>query len=162
MTNLADPRPITASVDILGCRDSNRFSDVKITSSPDGTISCKDSKLLGENGSFSYRWVGVTDGGIHVIETALCTGGSGIFETVLLARITKESYWNYDKIEERMILKSVGEIGLGDRSSTHVEVRGSTVVLTKEEQIFQIDHDMKKVHKNAHHTKSKSIKVDAE
>jgi hypothetical protein len=144
LTDLADKRPTTASVDVVGCRESNSFVG-EISVLQDGIVAYKDARLLGKDGRFTYQWLGTTDNGVQVLQTELNTGGSGIFISVLLARLVKEPFFNDGIKKERIVLRGLGEIVLGDRSSTQVEVSGQSIILKENEareRIIQVDKEL--------------------
>ncbi len=137
LTNLADSRPIVAAVDIDGCTKSNRHGG-KVAEDLGGWL-YKNADLLGENGWFQYWHVGVTPDGVHVLKTALSGGGSGVFYSVLFTTIDRNSFWNRDRSEDRWILRSLGELELGDRTEKKVKLDSRALIITGPEGVEKFD-----------------------
>ena len=99
-----------------------------------------DRAPAGDGGAwFGYRYVGRTDDGADVLETSNCGGGSGVFVNLMLVRIERDKgmscNWTQGVIRadrERLVIKKLGEIGLGDRWSGELKVQGNKVFIGKD------------------------------
>lgn len=124
---LSDLRPIAAAVDVRGCEESDEYSGGEV-SRLRGGVWYRDPEALGQ-GYFAYWYVGTTSRGVDVLTTAWSGGGSGIFMDVIFVRLDRRTYFNFDKMESRWIVTSLGQVNLGDRSDKDVSLEGDTVVL---------------------------------
>lgn len=120
LTRLSDVRPIAAAVDVQGCEESDEHSSGTVSRRHDA-VWYEHPDVLGE-GYFACWIVGTTSRGVHVLETALSGGGSGSFCDVLFVHIRRHAYVDHDKVENRWILSSLGEVVLGDRSRKKVSL----------------------------------------
>jgi hypothetical protein len=92
---------------------------------------------------FGYRYVGRTTSGLDVLFTAESGGGSGIFEGLMLVRLSEESgapsvgpasgaVQTLTFGKKRLVIKKVGEIGLGDRWDGILAVNGNSISIGKD------------------------------
>lgn len=88
---------------------------------------------------FSYQFVGDTASGIHVLRISCGTGGTGVFESLLLLSTERERALSYDEVRhvlrpdrERTVLRRLGEIGLGDRYVGDVSLRGDDILIGRD------------------------------
>lgn len=99
-----------------------------------------------EKGFFGYSYVGITDRGVHVLYTADSGGGSGVFINLMflavelshgiLATGDPRSGGVVRADKERVVLRKLGEIGLGDRWSGELQVRGNDVFVGRDRGWF--------------------------
>jgi hypothetical protein len=127
MSDLCDTLPVTAAIDLEGCQKSNRFSSETVTNNSGKWTWHHDT------GSFSYRVLGVTPGGTHVLHTADYGGGSGIFMNLLFVRIEQDTYIENGKFRTRTLLKSLGDYPLGDRADPTIKLDENTLTITPAE-----------------------------
>jgi len=127
LTRLSDLRPIRTAVDVQGCVESDEHSGGTV-SYLRGGVWYRNPDVM-ERRYLAYWVVGTTQGGVHVLETAESGGGSGIFMSVLLVRLSQEIYVHDDGWGTRWILTSLGEIDLGDRSDKRVTLQGETLLV---------------------------------
>jgi hypothetical protein len=126
----ADP-PRVKTVDVKACMASNKNFDPP-TKEASGFLTCKTN-----DGWFSYRHVGVTPTGTHVLITASNGGGTMDALYVYLLRWDKEEYWTFEPgkerptTQQRVVLKCIGQIVLGDRDDGTIELQGSMLTLGK-------------------------------
>lgn len=136
LTWLSDSLPGPVAIDLAGTHRSNRyFGDY--TRKEDGSVFIDLSKPgpgrseAESGGYFSYKRLGTLPGGIHVLATTQNGGGSGVFEDLLLVTFVADfEYQDDGSRRERLMMLRVGEIGLGDRSTSDVEIRGDTLRIT--------------------------------
>ena len=92
---------------------------------------------------FSYQYVGQTSSGLYVLVTADWGGGSGMFVSLLLLRCEYDQGINCDwdngvvrSGTNRLLIKKVGEIPLGDRWRGDLAVKGNSIYLGKDKGWF--------------------------
>jgi hypothetical protein len=125
-TELSDLLPTFAAVDLLGCTQSNKYGVPVIEHN--GAQRIEDKELFG-NGYFEYWCLGCSKDNVYVLETALCGGGSGVFENLLFVRFVKDQIIETGKSRERTMIVLCGSYVLGDRDSRQVQVSGDHVTV---------------------------------
>lgn len=130
---LSDRFQTAVAVDLTSSNASNRFYGEISTKEINGKILVRHEKH--EKGFFQYCHVGASASGIHVLHCQRCGGGSGIFNTLLFAVLQKDIGITSDKLEtrERMLLKTIGSVSLGDRYSGELTFSGNTLTIGKDE-----------------------------
>jgi hypothetical protein len=114
---LSDSGSQVVSINITESNDSNRYHG-NVTSKE---LDCGFPIITSnpDKGRFSYRYLGCSFSGVHLIQTWANGGGSGVFCNVILATLSQDSSIEYDKsnIEkvDRFVIKLIGSIPLGDR-----------------------------------------------
>ncbi len=122
-TELADGLPAVGAVDVEGCTESQQHpAEFAVR---DGWISIE----LKDGGAFSYRHLGVSPGGTHVLETHNFGGGTGVFEDLLLVRVHRDRVRQDDKIRDRLLMTSVGSFVLGDRDDGVIRLDGNRLIV---------------------------------
>jgi hypothetical protein len=116
---LLDSSHTVISVDLSVANDSNRFwSDFK-TEESDGRVRVSFTDRDDPKAWFDYRWIGVSDSGTHLVWTRDCGGGTGVFHRILFLSLHKDTGLVQSgyavATRERILLKILGSIGLGDR-----------------------------------------------
>ena len=120
---LSDSSETTTTIDLIAGNDSNRFfGEVEVRRV--GEHTWVEYRRPDGGGCFSYRYVGRSPSGVHILLCANSGGGSGIFVSVILLsfRADKaiEGGAGHVKTRERLLLHTAGSIGLGDRYSGEV------------------------------------------
>jgi hypothetical protein len=114
---LSDSGDQVVSINITESNDSNRYH-CNITSK-ELVFGFPVITANHDEGSFSYRYLGCSFSGVHLIQTWANGGGSGVFCNVILATLSQDSSIEHDKnkIEkvDRFVIKLIGSIPLGDR-----------------------------------------------
>jgi hypothetical protein len=94
-------------------------------------------------GEFGYQYVGVTDSLVHILLTHERGDGTGVFTDLLFLTIEKDKGISCDWGEQiihantdRLLLKKLGALNLGDRWSGKLAVRGNDVFRGKDEGWF--------------------------
>ena len=126
---VSDARPpIVTELNLTAAWDSNEYA-ANFKTETDGTVSI----ALPEGGSFSYRPLGTSPDGVHVVRTFSSGGGSGVFEAVLFLRIqTRRSYLaDGTKTGEQMFLHVLRRFPLGDRDDSEITVKKDRVIVGK-------------------------------
>ncbi|MCK5392493.1 MAG: hypothetical protein KAJ31_08695 [Deltaproteobacteria bacterium] len=146
--NLADSGPpIVRAVDVAACASSNEFfMDYKV--SEDGYIGYEYEGSGGKN-YFGYKYIGKAKGGILILDTRSSGGGTMVAMSVFLTRFTLENYRSFDdqgklKIEERLIMKCIGQINRGDRDIGTIELKNNKLILgesqyRKKSEVISLD-----------------------
>ncbi len=131
--NLADSGPpIVRAVDVAACVSSNEFF-MDFKESEDGYIGY-EYEDSGEKNYFGYKYIGKASGGLHILDTRSSGGGTMVATTVVLTRFGLENYRSFDeqgklKIEERLIMKCIGQIDRGDRDKGTIELKEDKLIL---------------------------------
>lgn len=126
---LADPLPKTAAIDLEGFTRSNAVSG-SVVSEKDRTVWLHDEERCG-TGCFGYRTLGCSPTGTWVLWTVSNGGGTGYFENLLLVRLERDVVTTNTGRRNRIVLRSVGEYGLGDRDDGGVRFEGNQVFIGK-------------------------------
>ena len=122
----SDTGETTTTIDLVEGNDSNRFSgDVELRKVGEHTwVECRKDKGSNGEGFFSYRHVGTSPSGVHILQCASSGGGSGIFVDVILLSVRAdtaiEGWTGHLGTRERVLLHTLGSIALGDRYSGSV------------------------------------------
>jgi HNH endonuclease len=114
---LSDRTATVVAVDLTSANRSNHFFGKFNHGVRNGRTWVKWS---GENGeSFSYVYIATSPSGIRMVECHDCTGGTGIFGRVALFSLERDQSIEQDvervSSRPRILLKTLGSIGLGDR-----------------------------------------------
>jgi hypothetical protein len=141
------------SINVLESQDSNRyFGDAQVRNfdgqNPQYPFVFSNVTNV-ENGEtnideFGYRFVGQTSSGVYVLETSdLGGGGSGVFENLLLVTFEYDKHLgcDWDKGEvflggNRLLMKKLGEIVLGDRWDGRLAVNGNSILVGRDKGPF--------------------------
>ena len=88
--------------------------------------------------SYSYSHIATSESGIELVECYDCGGGSGVFGSVGFLSWERDSGFNScinssDISSERIILKSLGSIPLGDRYGGNITFEGGVLVIGPDE-----------------------------
>lgn len=117
---LADsPPPIVRAVDVEACVTGNEFY-MPFKTDDRGFIGYEYDLGEGGKGSFSYKYLGKTPSGIHVLDTGSSGGGTMVATSIFLIKAATQDYWDYDEhynkiLERRLIMTCAGQITIGDR-----------------------------------------------
>lgn len=127
------PPPIVRAVDIKACVTSNEFY-MPFKTREDGYIGYEYDLGDGEKGSFSYKYLGKSDSGIHVLDTRSSGGGTMVAESVFLIKSDTRDYWDFDNqynktSKKRLIMICTGQITIGDRDRGTIDLSGNQLIL---------------------------------
>lgn len=151
-------------IDLLDARVGNQYGGEVETREMDGPCPLVTWRRPREDGydagSFSYRYAGMTDAGVHVLVTSDWGGGSGVFRSLLLLVLESspgiEPNRGFDDLEDdgmgsgqdrlwdavirpaqdRVAARKLGEIPLGDRWDGEVRVRANEVFVGRDQGWF--------------------------
>lgn len=136
-TWLSDSGDQVVAINLLDAQDSNRYSGDVLTretgrASP--FVHVRNGKEI-----FGYEYVGTTRAGVSVLRTSYSGGGTGVFECLLLVRFDTDVGFGCDWRDrvvrpgrERILIRKLGEIPLGDRWSGRLQVRGDEIVVGRD------------------------------
>lgn len=153
-TWISDTGDLVVAINLTDANDSNRFStwgdEVEARESagrcpfvwwrqaPEADAHSRES--------FGYRYIGLTDSGVQVLETASSGGGSGTFVGLLFLAVERGHGVAHDAERkdggvvradrERIVLRKLGTIGLGDRWDGELRVVGNDLFIGRDEGWF--------------------------
>ena len=114
---LSDTGDQVVSINIADSNESNRyFGDITVEEPDEGFPIVK---CTSEEGWISYKYIGRSFSGLHIVQTWSNGGGSGIFCNLLLVTLSLDSALEYNGTENekrtRYVIKLIGSLPLGDR-----------------------------------------------
>lgn len=121
---LSDYGDQVISIDVAGANKSNRYH-ADVTQKPGNPHSVVLARRAQE--SISYQYLGRSFSGIHLLRVWHSAGGSGVFCSIVLVTVTSEPAVEIHpgsvSRKERLVIKKVGTIPLGDRYAGTVSYR---------------------------------------
>ncbi len=141
---ISDTTETVISVDIAASNSSNRFfGEVKVNAR-DGRSWVKWANS--EKESFVYAHIATSLSGVEMVECYDCGGGSGIFGSVGLFCFESDRALGEDRAgkvstRDRVILKSLGSIGLGDRYKGEITYEDGFLVIGPDNGWFNRGQD---------------------
>jgi hypothetical protein len=137
---LLDPGEQIVAIDAVGAASArNRFSGnftVHEASGAPRVVWSGEVRPGARAAFYSYQFLGTLDARVTVLRVARGTGGTGVFETLLLVTMDEDVALTYDATRhelrtdrKRLLLRLMAEIPLGDRYSGVVAVRGDEIVI---------------------------------
>lgn len=141
-TWVSDHDDQVVAIDLLHSQDCNKFfcenTEVINVTNENPFVRYDVDESDGYH-SFGYRHVGTTPAGIHVLETAECSGGSANWVSLVFLvfeadyGLSMDSQSNFIQLSnERLLLKKLGDIFLGDRWAGGLELDGNRLVIGKD------------------------------
>ena len=121
---LSDTGDQIVSVNISKSNHSNRYhGDITVEETDSYPVVTSSA----DEGWVSYKYIGRSFSGVHIVQTWSNGGGSGVFTYILLVTLSsdsslKSSGINYSK-KSRYVIKKVGSLSLGDRYQGLVKYR---------------------------------------
>jgi hypothetical protein len=136
---ISDRDQTVAAVDLVAANKSNRFYGAFWVRKVDKRL------WVGWNDrerEFSYSHVATSRSGVHMVECSDRGGGTGIFKSILLFafdcdRSLDEGSSGVLFTRERILLKTLGSIGLGDRYAGTIEYRDGLLSIGPDEGWFK-------------------------
>ncbi len=139
-TWMSDNGDHIVAIDLSNAQNSNRFyceKEVKIRQiKKNRDIVSLEGK---DNEWFGYMYIGQTTSGVIVLRTMESGGGSGVFNNLMLLKLERDHNIAYDEKNniikagtERLVLKKLGEIPLSDRWDGTLQIKGNSLLVTKE------------------------------
>lgn len=140
---MSDGGDQVVAIDLPDSQDSNRYygavRERKTAGGPPFVY------VEGDNEEFGYQYVGRSDHGVDILFTSDWEGGSGIFRNLLLVTFERDrgaillpGSARIDAGRERLLIKKLGEIPLGDRYSGRLEVLGDRLLIGKDSGWFSV------------------------
>lgn len=140
-TWLSDTGDQVVAINLLDAQDSNRYHGPIQVRSMGNKPPFVYTKT--DDGEFWYRQIGRTAEGLYVLHIVEHGGGSGVYNSVLVVTIEPdrglECNWNEREVlrkKNRLLLKKLGVISLGDRWNGEIRVEGSKLIIGKDEGWF--------------------------
>lgn len=124
MPDLMGEETTVTAID-LDAKHAEFLSDSNVTIGPD----CVVSASLPHHGLFSYRELGITGDGVHVLMTSFSGGGSGLYRRILCVRLVHDVVSDDRKCRERTMLLKVATVVLGDRDDGVVRLHRSALFI---------------------------------
>ena len=119
-----DRPPTTVVVDVAAAFGANEYSEA-VQLSERGLVRYESAE-----GWYGYEHLGQMKDGTHVLRTASSGGGSGVFQNLLFAQLSKdEARTPEGKRHGRVLMEVVGRFVLGDRDNGAIEILGDRVVV---------------------------------
>jgi hypothetical protein len=146
---LSDPAATIVSVDLGTANRSNRFFGKFSVQRANGRthVSWKNE----DREFFWYAHIATSASGVHMLECHDCTGGSGVFASVCLLALEQDrSLYEQGNgklfTRDRVLLKTLGSITLGDRYAGEINYRDGVLVIGPDEGWFRRgDEAIKKI-----------------
>lgn len=134
-TWLSDAGDQVVAINLVDSQNSNRYFGAVGVVEAEGQCPYVYWDDPDETGvRFGYRYVGMTDSGVHVLSTSSGGGGSGRFVNLMLFTIEFDSGivccdWDRQTTikadKKRVVMRKLGEIGVGDRWSGELRIVGN-------------------------------------
>ena len=138
------------SINISDSNESNRyFGDISVDEQTDNypIVTFVEEE---ERKVFFYQYIGCSFSGVHILKSVHNHGGSGWFGSLLLVTVSIDTSVEFERTKphkkDRLIIKKVGSIPLGDRYEGDInykfgfitisECRGLKALRTKREKVF--------------------------
>ncbi len=137
---LSDPGATIVSVDLATANRSNRFFGEFSVKPTNGRVEV--SWKTEDRESFWYAHIATSPSGVHMVECHECTGGSGVFGSVCLLALEQDrSLYEEDTSKlftrERVLLKTLGSLTLGDRYVGEISYRNGILEIGPDEGWFR-------------------------
>jgi hypothetical protein len=137
---LSDPAATVISVDLTTANRSNRFfGDVSVRRT-DRNVQVEWKSDQRE--FFWYAQIATSPSGIHILECHDCTGGSGVFGSVCLVALEQDRALHEQSpgtlfARDRVLLKTLGSMTLGDRYAGEITYRDGLLAIGPDEGWFR-------------------------
>jgi len=146
---ISDKGDQVTAINLLDSQDSNRYyCDAKVREisgqNPYIFTSTQNIENNETNSTeFGYQFLGETSSGIFMLLTSDWEGGSGVFKNLMLVRLENDKAvdcdWRSGEIRwsgNRLHIKKLGEVPLGDRWNGLVSLTGNTIIIGKDKGEF--------------------------
>lgn len=121
---LSDSGDQVVAVNLTASNTSNRYF---------GKVSVEETSTYPivrntcEEGWVAYRYIGHSFSGVHLVQTWRCGGGTGVFCDIAMVTISRDKCIEFSlsssRKKDRIVLKIVGSVPLGDRYEGEVLYR---------------------------------------
>ncbi len=124
---ISDKQASVTTIDVLTAAGSNQYfsSDTKIIN---GWLGMEHKEESGGKTSFSYNFAGALNNGLVLVQTRSSEGGTSVFENLLILDVIYDrGLTPNDQPYDRVGLKVVREVALGDRVGAKIAIEGNTI-----------------------------------
>jgi hypothetical protein len=145
-TSLADTGNQVVAIDLVDAQSSNRYFcelAIKNIKNENPIVSYKEE----DGANLGYQLIGKTHSGIYILRTYEYGQGSGVFEELLFIKFEKEKFLSYESntsslnlTAERLLIKKLGSIGLGDRYEGEIKINGDKLFIEKDKKLLSSYH----------------------
>lgn len=137
---LADPAETVVSIDLIQANRSNKFYGPFSARKEDGR-NWVDFDYP-DRGYFIYSYIATSPSGVHMVECYENGGGTGVFGYVILLAFQIDRALDIGRNGEltsrgRILLKTLGSIGLGDRYSGNIKYENGFLEIGPDEGLFK-------------------------
>jgi hypothetical protein len=137
---LSDPAATIVSVDLASANRSNRFFGDFSVHQANRRVHVEWRN--DEREFFAYAHIATSLSGVHMVECHDCTGGSGLFGSVCLLSLEQDrSLYEQNSghlfTRDRVLLKTLGSINLGDRYAGEISYRDGFLLIGPDEGWFR-------------------------
>lgn len=137
---ISDSAASVTQIDLVEANRSNRFYAspvIRRIRGRDWVFANSDS----DGPFFAYRYIGSSPSGIHMLECMENTGGRSIFYTLILLTLTSDKSidprGNGTQMRERVMLKTLGSIVLGDRYDGEITYDGRALRIGADQSMMK-------------------------
>ncbi len=126
-TWISDKQASVVMIDVLTAAASNQYytGDTKIINGWTGVDHKEES---GGTSRFSYNFAGSLDNGLLLVQTRSSGGGTSVFENLLILDVVGDRGLAFDDTPyDRVCLKVIREVALGDRVGARIERQGNVI-----------------------------------
>ena len=152
MTWLSDSGDQVVAINLEDSQGADRYccdADVTLHVNTDGKTSVKADRS--EGGWIAYIFHGRTSDGLYFLEVSESSGGSGVFGTLLILKITEEFYFKRKTMQnfvsslrpkidkshrKRLHLKKIATVLLGDRQAHKIQIIDDSLVINRKKIII--------------------------
>ncbi len=155
----SDSRDSVLSVDLSSQDHVNKYyGDIKILKKNKQRKQIRDFIYVEYDGvNFGYDYIGKTASNVHILLTTEFTGGSMVSHSILFLVFTEKRILKYNDDRSKLtlttdgvILKKLGDMGMGDRWKGELKIIGNEIYLGKDTGWFSKKYP----------TKAKKILID--
>ena len=137
---LSDHGETIVSVDLVSANRSNRFFG-------DFSVREKNHRIAVEwttdrREFFRYSQIATSPSGVHIVQCWDCGGGSGVFTRIVMLALECDRALVHDaagavSTRERVLLKTLGSLHLGDRYDGEVKYQNGSLVIGPDQGCFK-------------------------
>ncbi len=137
---LSDPAETVIAIDLKQSNHSNRFFGPFSVRTIDGRLWVEFDES--PNGFFNYSYIATSPSGVHMVECCESGGGTGRFGSIILLTLQYDRALfvgdnNELRSRERILLKTLGSINLGDRYYGDITYKDGMLIVGPDKGWFQ-------------------------
>lgn len=134
---ISDVGDQVVSINISDSNRSNRYSGEIVARQVNGEYPVIEYKY--EETSINYQYIGCSFSGVHILRLTTNYGGSGFFGSLILVTVSSDMSVEFEKSrpvkKERLLIKKVGSIPLGDRYNGKIQYKYGIINIPASEGI---------------------------